>query len=61
MCGQQCIMNRQEHYRSLERDVAWEKNQDPTSMTVPKEKDDLSLSTNYPQGIYLHYGFNLFF
>ena len=34
-------MKRQEHNRSLERDVAWEKNQDPTSMTVPRENTDI--------------------
>ena len=58
MSGQQCIMKCQEHNRS-EKGTLREKNQDPTSMTVPQEKDDICnrLQTT-PHGIYLHYVLN---
>ena len=32
-------MKCQEHNRSLERDVEWEKKKDPTSVAVPQKND----------------------
>ena len=57
-CDQQCFMKCPEHNRS-KKGTLREKNQDPTSMTVPQEKDDICNRPEItPQGIYLHYGFN---
>ena len=49
-------MKCQEHNRSSEG-ILREKNQDPTSMTVPQEKDDICNRRQITlQGTFLHYG-----
>ena len=45
--------------KTKEKHCVKKKNQDPTSMTVPLEEDDISNRRQItPQRIYLHYGFN---
>ena len=75
-CGQQCIMNRQEHNLSLELDVAWKK-KDPTSVRVPQKwtipvivdklsrTEFMSITFSLIQNLtscinYGYYGFNYF-
>ena len=54
-----CVMKCQEHNRSEMRTLREKKKQDPTSITVPLEEDDICNRQQItPQGIYLHLGFN---
>ena len=56
-CCQQCIMNRHEHNRSLERDVAWKKNSSSDVHGGLHKKKTISVIVDKvtPQGIYVHH------